>query len=197
MRRRLLMAAVIVAVFITVSLPAMWSASGRTYTGCVVGRLQTLAYLEVGPTPPSVCIRAPTIVQFPEVPDRGPRGPAGQRGPRGQRGQRGPSGEAGAAGARGDRGPQGEVGTIHTYAATTPCEECLGIDGVRVPGATCDAGDVALSGGFLTDGLISGSLALGGSGPDGWQVPAVTEPTSTRGATAQVICLDRPPLRAG
>lgn len=197
MRRRLLMAASLVVVLIAVSVPAMWSASGRTYTGCVGQRIQYLAYLRVGPTPPGVCANSPLIVQFSEVPDRGPRGPAGQQGQRGPRGQRGPAGEDGGAGPRGDRGPQGESGTMRTYVASTPCEECLGIDGVRVPGATCDAGDVALSGGFLTDGLIGGSLASGGDEPDGWQVPAVTEFTSSRGATAQVICLDRPPLRAG
>jgi hypothetical protein len=98
----------------------------------------------------------------------------------------------------GARGPVGEVGSMATNSVATPCAACGdNIDGVRTGStATCDKGDVALSGGFLTDGIISASSILGGDKPVGWQAPAITDTQSEGGlgSRAQVICLDTPPM---
>ena len=92
-----------------------------------------------------------------------------------------------------------EVGSVATYVVSTPCVRCGdNLDGVRTGStASCDRGDVALSGGFLTDGIISASSVIEGRSPNSWQAPAVTltEEEGSVGSRAQVICLDTPPLR--
>jgi hypothetical protein len=54
---------------------------------------------------------------------------------------------------------------------------------------------VALGGGFITDGLILGSVALGVDTTVGWSAPAVVAEEGSNGTQAQIVCHDLPPLR--
>ena len=126
------------------------------------------------------------------VPAKGPRGDQGQRGNRGRDGRAGEPGEQGAPGLRGERG---EHGTFHVYSLTSPCQTCTEAGATPAAEVRCDPGDVALGGGFITDGLILGSTATGANRPTGWAAPAAVAAEGSIGSQAQLICQDRPPLR--
>jgi len=218
---KLLVVLLILSVTVVTFLPVAFGASGDRFEACV-SRFGNLEYLEVNDTIGS-CYGTDWKAVWYEYPDsgsQGARGPVGPRGARGLPGQRGPRGERGTKGTNGTdgedgqdgkdgvdgapgpvgaRGPVGEVGSMATYVVSTPCAACGdNLDGVRTSStATCDQGDVALSGGFLTDGIISASDLIGGGEPVGWQAPAVTdtETEDSIGSRAHVICLDTPPLR--
>ena len=222
-RAKLLASLLILAVAVVGLLPEAFGASGTRYSACVSAYGEkTVVRLNVGGgvecDPPGEW----KAVWY-EYPDRGGQGARGPTGPRGLRGLPGPRGPRGVRGIRGSdgtdgkdgvdgndgvdgkdglvgaRGPKGETGSMATYVVSTPCAACGdNLDGVRTGStATCDKGDVALSGGFLTDGIISASSVIGTDKPVGWQAPAVTSPETegSVGSRAHVICLDTPPLR--
>ncbi len=222
-RARMLIALLVPGVLIVGLLPGAFAASGVRYEACV-DSYDNDTVRALGINGPAGCDppqdwRA-VWYEYPDAGSQGARGPKGPIGPRGLPGQRGSRGDRGVRGAdasdgtdgkdgrggvdgapgpKGSRGTVGEVGSIATYVVATPCSACGdNLDGVRTGAtATCDKGDVALSGGFLTDGIISASSVIGGDKPVGWQAPAVTSPETegSVGSRAHVICLDTPPLR--
>jgi hypothetical protein len=194
-RRRMPVAVVLGALAGAAIVAPGLAAGGNTYTGCVAPWNGSLIAVAIGTAPLTDCIEYKgKQAQWSQDPDRGARGPEGDRGPRGERGKRGDAGETGAQGDVGAVGPPGEGSGMDLYTVVTPCDACDGLDGVRAATVSCDVGDVVLSGGFVTDGYISGSLALG-EVPTGWMSPAVTDPGSSAGTKASVVCLDLPPLR--
>jgi type II secretory pathway pseudopilin PulG len=187
------MATLIVGLAAAFVLPSVLGASGNRYSACIEDIYGSVLRLAIGS---SVSCSAPDwVATWSQYPDRGAGGAQGPRGDRGRRGERGEPGEDGAAGSAGAAGPEGPVGPMHTYSSSTPCEACAEIDGVRTSAeAYCDPGDVALSGGFVTDGLVVGSVVIGAGAPSGWQAPAIAAEGGS-GSKAYLVCLDRPPLR--
>jgi hypothetical protein len=123
------------------------------------------------------------------------KGAKGGRGPRGARGAKGATGDPGQAGAPGVRGERGEPGTFAVYSLMSPCQTCTDAGATPAAATSCDAGDIALGGGFITDGLILGSMATGGDSATGWSAPAAVAAAGSNGTQSQLICHDLPPLR--
>ncbi|MFJ9552160.1 collagen-like domain-containing protein [Streptomyces erythrochromogenes] len=103
---------------------------------------------------------------------QGPAGPAGAQGPAGAAGADGAQGPAGPAGAQGPAGPAGAQGAVDTYVRTGNQASVL----IALPAtstAVCDPGDVALGGGFSSNGGIPvntvSSRPIGGSPATGWE----------------------------
>lgn len=197
MRRSL--GALLCAALLLALVPA--SALAQQYTGCIVNYpIESIFYelrrIAPGSAPSIPCTKSgfDTSVQvsWQTTPARGPRGAQGARG---DRGPRGPRGEAGVQGERGTRGDRGEHGTFPMYSLLSPCQRCSEAGANPAADLTCDPGDVALGGGFITDGLILGSLATGGDEPTGWSAPAAVAAEGSNGSQAQLICHDLPPLR--
>ena len=171
---------------------------GRTFVAValslvLVADLATVATAqEVGPPGP----RGPAGPTGP----RGPVGPAGPAGPRGPRGPEGPQGPAGQPGARGLRGPTGAKGVPGVAGAYMRSSISLtipaGSEGSIA--AECDAGDIATSGGFTTDG--AGTLDVYEARPQGtteeplvpvsYLVKAANGSSIDHDLQAWVICLD-------
>jgi hypothetical protein len=150
----------------------------------------------------------------------GPQGPPGIPGPQGERGLTGATGATGMQGppgldgVNGTQGPRGFNGTdgaqgppgitqlnrTNTYKTTVLSETTtFPNESFAVP--TCDVGDLAISGGFITDAgflrtyipyivaqneITSNSL--------GWSILLRGENT-TVGFAATILCFDNPPLR--
>lgn len=118
--------------------------------------------------------------------DRGPGGPQGEQGERGDTGAAGPQGQRGPAGPAGDRGPAGPQGAMGPQGPAGPTGPAGGIGVVTrryadlkldpfetaYVTATCQAGEVLLSGGFSRVGAevkhsvptTSNGWEIGGSG---------------------------------
>ena len=135
----------------------------------------------------------------------GPAGPVGVAGPRGFTGADGfdgldgvdgVDGVDGAQGVKGDvgpQGPQGEVGprgaagtaavTIHTqaYALAAGVEQSIT--------ASCDAGQLAVSGGFVSNGLVFDLGSRPTPADDGWTMFLVDTEQVPRAGTVFVSCL--------
>ena len=152
----------------------------------------SIAMAQVGPPGP----QGPRGPAGPSGP-RGATGPAGPRGLRGPAGPAGRQGPAGPAGAQGARGPEGATGIVATYirssvALTVPA----GSDGSTF--ASCDRGDIAMGGGFTTDG--PGTLDVYEARPEGtteepsvpvsYLVKATNATDADHGLEAWVICVD-------
>lgn len=175
----------------------------QQYTGCIVhypieGIIYELWWVAPGAAPATSCAQLrgadyAAQISWQKTP---PRGARGAQGARGNPGPRGPKGETGAQGERGERGERGEQGTFHTYSLQSPCQACSEAGAIPAAELTCDPGDIALGGGFITDGLILGSLGTGGEEPTGWAAPAAVTAEGSNGTQAQLICHDLPPLRS-
>ncbi len=138
----------------------------------------------------------------------GPAGPQGIQGPPGPTGATGPQGIQGIQGLIGPNGTQGEIGPAglsqiidtNTYNLVNVSHVIAGMNNVTT--ATCDPGDIALSGGHNTGvwnqdtnnfDLISSQRTLD---EDGWRVNgAYSGSPDTILLFAQVNCFDNPPLR--
>jgi len=174
----------------------------QQYTGCIIhypieNIFYELWWVAPGPAPATSCAQArgansSVQISWQQTP---PRGARGAQGAQGNQGPRGPKGETGVQGERGERGEQGEQGTFHVYSLQSPCQACSEAGASPAAELSCDPGDVALGGGFITDGLILGSLGTGGEKPTGWAAPAAVAAEDSNGTQAQLICHDRPPLR--
>jgi len=132
----------------------------------------------------------------------GPRGLTGVRGPRGlpglpgltgepgPQGATGPQGETGAQGDAGPQGPESEPGVLGFYRVES---EVVEPDGFFTATATCDAGDVATSGGFRAvefgeaAPVIRSSASFNGSD---WTVEGDSGGLAVGSLVAQVICAD-------
>ena len=160
--------------------------AGARYSGCSDDG-ELFAVVRDGSPPACVGSEA---VRWREHPAPGARGPRGERGQRGRVGPQGPPGEPGPSGAS---GPPGDPGTLTLYSITTPDQDVSTAGGNAM--AACDAGDVAVGGGFLSSATVLGSASLGSDAPTGWQSPAVAAADAEAGLKSQVICVDLPPLR--
>jgi hypothetical protein len=78
----------------------------------------------------------------------GPTGPTGPTGPMPPAGPPGPTGPTGPAGPMGPIGPTGPTGPIFTTNVRTEVSVVLGGGGGQQVSASCDPGDIALSGGW-------------------------------------------------
>lgn len=193
MNRRLA-SALVVSVIVLAALPAAVGANTR-YTGCLYHAgedVGDLFQVWVGLDPSSPCTGPSSEIAWLRVPDRGA---TGNRGPRGNRGERGRKGEPGKPGEPGQRGTSGEPGTLRLYNVVSPCQACAGSQTEKTASVACDEGDLALGGGFITDGLILGSVATGEGDVEGWSALAVVAPEGSNGAQSHLICHDLPPLR--
>ncbi|MFD8654676.1 hypothetical protein ACFY13_18555, partial [Streptomyces mirabilis] len=118
--------------------------------------------------------------------DQGNQGFQGNQGPRGYQGFQGNQGNQGDQGFQGNQGSQGARGPVTTYYRNS---------GPQMMTATvsCDAGDVATGGGFMTDtGSIRDNFPIGPvAAPNGWQ--ASTTADNPQNITAYVVCADITP----
>lgn len=138
---------------------------------------------------------------------KGPAGPSGPTGPKGPKGPKGPAGTAGPTGPQGLRGPQGvkghpgEPGVVGGYVRSSPVLSIpAGSEGGVL--ATCDAGDMAVGGGF-TKAAASTTLdvyemrslepAEGTLLPSTYTVRAINNATGPQGLQAWVTCLEVSP----
>ncbi|BCJ57538.1 collagen-like protein [Micromonospora endophytica] len=102
--------------------------------------------------------------------DPGAQGAAGPQGFQGDPGPQGEIGPAGPAGQQGDPGPQGPQGDPGVGVGDVYIRATLADSGVT--DLPCDTGDVALSGGYRTDGATLASRPLppdDSATPTGWQ----------------------------
>jgi hypothetical protein len=189
--RRALAAAVVAALGLA-TLPA--AAAAQQVHGCLdhVEGSGLIRAIAVGSGPARPCYSYETPIRWQQSPGRGPRGARGPEGALGRAGRAGPPGSTGPAGAQGERGPDG---SLPLYRLESPCQACSGEDPPPEAAVSCDPGDVALGGGFITDGLILGSVALGVDTTVGWSAPAVVAEEGSNGTQAQIVCHDLPPLR--
>lgn len=198
--RRLLPAA-LAAALISALLPG--TALAQQYTGCIVhypieNVFHELRQVAPGSAPAIPCAKlsgfdSAVQVSWRKVPPRGAKGP---RGTRGDRGRKGPQGDPGKQGPKGKRGEDGESGTLSIYSLQSGCQTCTEAGATPAAEVACDAGDVALGGGFITDGLILGSHGIGEDQAIGWAAPAAVAAEGSNGSQAQLICHDLPPLRS-
>lgn len=124
------------------------------------------------------------------------RGTRGATGPAGERGRRGPRGEQGTAGEQGPTGPRGEPGddgVLRTYAVIAPAP--VGGGTHMASQASCDPGDVATGGGFLTNGVILANRVGIAAGQEAWRSEALDSEGDLAGVKTSVVCVDNPPLR--
>lgn len=147
---------------------------------------------------------------------KGPKGPQGERGtegPRGPRGAQGPTGATGPLGPQGPRGPQGpqgDTGVLGGYVRSSILITIpVGSDGSVF--ASCDEGDMATGGGFITNGE-PGTLVVYEARPDDpaevapadgseaasllpstYRVRAINDSTREGGLQAWVMCVDLAP----
>ena len=138
----------------------------------------------------------------------GPQGPPGQNGTNGVNGTQGPAGEQGIQGIQGPIGPNGtqgpaglsQINDTDTYSVFNSSTIIAG--GFNVTTATCDPGDIALSGGHSVGGVnrntnnfdLTGSIRT--NDDDGWTVDGLySGPPDIIRLFAQVNCFDNPPLR--
>lgn len=133
--------------------------------------------------------------------EAGPQGPTGASGTQGPQGPQGVPGPAGAQGTQGPMGPQGPAGLLdasHIYVVedfVPPASTSVSLTAA----ATCEAGDILLSGGCIY-GDSTGALRLTGnipvlatdSDPPYWSCvltnPGVTAFVNLR---ARAICLSQ------
>jgi len=191
---RRLVSALLISAIALAALPAAVGANTR-YTGCLYYAGEgggQLTRVWVGIDPASPCTGQSNEITWLKVPERGAKG---DRGPRGTRGERGSKGDPGEPGQLGKRGAHGQPGTLRLYRVISPCEACEGGETEKTASVACDEGDLALGGGFVTDGLILASRATGESDLDGWSASAVLAPEGSNGAQSHLICHDLPPLR--
>lgn len=195
------LAGVTLAAMLTLAL-APAAVVAQQYSGCIVhypieGIVYELRQVASGSAPAVPCAKlswADSSVQV-SWQVNPPRGSKGSQGPAGNRGPRGQKGEAGEQGERGLRGERGDHGTFPIYSLQSPCQSCTDAGAFPAAEVSCDPGDVALGGGFITDGLILGSIGTGGQRPTGWAAPAAVAAEGSMGTQSQLICHDRPPLR--
>ncbi len=102
----------------------------------------------------------------------------------------------GTPGEQGQRGAPGKPATFSVYMVMSPCQGCEEGESEKTAEVSCDRGDVALGGGFISDGLIQGSRADDDGPVRSWSVAAIVEPEGSSGAQAQLVCQDLPPLRS-
>ena len=138
---------------------------------------------------------------------RGPTGATGATGPQGIQGIPGPIGPNGTQGPIGPQGPAGQsFANITMYEIVNSTFVNPGTTGAA--NVVCDAGDIALNGGFqLGLGVIfTNELASLTSRPDfdpslqytdGWRGSVALRSVGTGGASFSTfaVCLDNPPLR--
>jgi hypothetical protein len=143
-----------------------------------------------------------------KVDPQGPQGPPGATGATGATGPAGaastvpgPQGERGLNGTDGVNGTQGPPGITfindtNTYSVfeSSSCSLIGGVQSIADP--VCDAGDLAISGGFNQDNIFSDAVTLRDSRQllDGWAVTLFSR-TACQPFTASVLCYDNPPLR--
>ncbi len=97
---------------------------------------------------------------------KGPAGADGATGPKGDTGATGPQGPAGAQGIAGVAGPQGaQGGGLYASMQNAYCHSSTTLDGGTYSVATCDRGDLLLTGGCKA-GNVSTALRLLVNGPD-------------------------------
>ena len=108
----------------------------------------------------------------------GPSGPQGNIGPMGETGLNGSNGQDGARGATGPQGPAGSDG-LNGGSVVTATDTSTVVDANAVVSATasCPAGHIAISGGFLETGATSPSVIESHATPDfaGWVAKAKTQ----------------------
>ena len=183
--------AMLVAAMVVAALPGMVSANDR-FTGCLWVRGEAngeVRDMRIGSHPLHLCSSDQVQISWFELPRRGAKG---AEGPPGKRGKRGPTGEPGP---RGPTGPVGQTGGFHVYTVLPHCAACEDGETEKTTLGTCDAGDVVLGGGFISDGLIASSVASAEGGSEGWTATAAFAPEGSHAAQAQIICHDLPPLR--
>lgn len=132
---------------------------------------------------------------------RGPRGPRGRQGPPGPQGVQGPQGFQGPQGVQGPPGSQGPAGPGFTSAAVQRVDgnqlTLCGVSGgsscaVGASTATCPAGTIAISGGWV--GVFLGSVSynarfLNADGSSGWTILASnTTPVGGQTISAVAYC---------
>jgi len=111
----------------------------------------------------------------------GPAGAAGPAGPAGAAGATGPQGPAASDGLNGATGPQGPAGSdgLNGGSVVTATDTSTVVDANAVVSATasCPAGHIAISGGFLETGATSPSVIESHATPDfaGWVAKAKTQ----------------------
>ena len=101
-------------------------------------------------------------IQTVDISAKAKRALKGNRGPRGLQGTPGPQGAPGAVGATGAQGPQGPQGIQRLRLVSTAVSVPPNTASPLVS-ATCPAGEVAVSGGFIFAGLIIADVPTGGS----------------------------------
>ena len=135
----------------------------------------------------------------------GPTGPPGPQGPPGVNGTTGATGATGATGPQGIQGIQGapglsQINDTSTYNVSNSSEIIAGSSNGTT--ATCDLGDIALSGGHVVAGVnqVTNNFDLIRSertfDEDGWAVSGQYSGAPGRVLLfAEVNCVDNPPLR--
>ncbi|MFF4098215.1 hypothetical protein [Streptomyces sp. NPDC001903] len=121
---------------------------------------------------------------FQGTPGTGSQGTQGFQGEPGERGPQGFQGNQGFQGFQGNQGFQGEAGatgTVTTYVNSATEDSTVTV--------TCNTGDLATGGGFLTaTGAVRVSRPIG-TPPNGWQATTTAE----QPITAYVVCVDSTP----
>jgi hypothetical protein len=118
----------------------------------------------------------------------GPAGPQGETGAAGAIGPEGPMGPIGPQGPQGEVGPAGPAGSSTYYVSSASAAIETGASTTQVT-ATCNEGDVAVSGGFA--GEVTAADSISGSGPlaDSWRITLVNSGLGLT-LTAYAVCLD-------
>jgi hypothetical protein len=128
-----------------------------------------------------------TLVQL-RAASRGARGPAGPAGPAGAAGAQGPKGDTGAAGPQGPRGAAGTAAvTVHTQAYSLDAGGSAGDQGTFT--ANCDAGQLAVGGGFDSTGSVYNLDTRATHGDDGWTIYLVNADNGASTGTVYAYCL--------
>lgn len=130
---------------------------------------------------------------------QGSQGATGSQGPVGNTGATGSQGATGMTGAQGPQGPQGDqgdTGPAGTFNVNGFYEVSsggfIGV-GQHIRTATCNANDIAISGGCLLNGGTGGMLRASWPDsnnidpPDGWYCAAVV-PSGSATFTAKAVC---------
>ena len=121
----------------------------------------------------------------------GPQGPPGFNGTQGPQGIQGIQGPIGPNGTQGPPGPSG-IANISFYSREGQIDDGDNPDELLTSIASCDSGDVAVGGGYITNTVTKILGSAPNDAQDSWVSSGIPD-GGTGSIIANVICFDSPP----